>query len=187
MPAASSLTPNPVYAVFCGNIDQFNGQKIVNFFSLAESDHYNEAHILFQSTGGYVGDGVFLHHFFKALPMRVTLYNSGQISSAGVTAFLGAPVRVANQFATFMLHNSTNPATMADAAKLGAIAKGLILDDQRTQAILKQSIQMPDALWAEMSTHNLFLSADDALAYGLVTRIGNFAPPKGVRVFNVTP
>jgi hypothetical protein len=32
--------------------------------------------LLFQSTGGSVSDGIFLHNLFKSLPMKLTLYNA---------------------------------------------------------------------------------------------------------------
>jgi ATP-dependent protease ClpP protease subunit len=47
-------------------------------------------HALFQSAGGYVEDGVFFYNFLRSIPIELTLYNVGQISSAGVIAYLRA-------------------------------------------------------------------------------------------------
>jgi ATP-dependent protease ClpP protease subunit len=92
-PNAPTPPPPEVYAIFCGGIDQAMAQKIVNNLTAASVQKVKHVHLLFQSAGGYVGDGVFLYNLFRSIPVELTLYNVGQISSAGVVAYLGAKRR----------------------------------------------------------------------------------------------
>src|SRR5713101_5441023 len=126
--------PAEVYAVYCGGIDQAGAQKIVHSLTAAIGANVKHIHVLFQSAGGYVGDGVFLYNFFRTIPIQLTLYNVGQVSSAGVIAYLGAKGRKTSPRATFMFHRSTNSPQFATATKLEKIAKSLILDDERTES-----------------------------------------------------
>ncbi|HVL66760.1 MAG TPA: ATP-dependent Clp protease proteolytic subunit [Vicinamibacterales bacterium] len=176
---------NEIYAVFCGAIDQANAQRVVGSLAIATQNKVERLHILWQSAGGFVGDGVFLYNVFRSVPVAVTLYNAGQVSSAGAIAYLGARSRQTTASAIFMLHRSTSSPQFAGSARLERVAKSLALDDSRTEAILRAEMALPDELWNEMNFHDLYLSADEALKYGLAHAIGEFAPPPGRPVFNI--
>ena len=90
---ADNQLPAEVFAIFCGGIEQATAQKVVNSLTIAMGGKVKHVHLLFQSAGGYVGDGVFLYNLFRSIPIELTLYNVGQISSAGVVAYLGAKRR----------------------------------------------------------------------------------------------
>lgn len=184
---APQAPPVPdVYAIFCGPIDQVSAQRLVNFLSIGMAGKVRpHVHMLFQSAGGFVGDGVFLYNLFRSLPLELTLYNVGQISSAGVTAYLGARRRKTSAQASFMIHQSSNSPMAAGAARLQNIAKSLVLDDERTESILRTHVTMPDALWQEMRFHNVFVSGADAVTFGMADEVSEFSPPAGSQVFNV--
>jgi ATP-dependent Clp protease, protease subunit len=188
-PALEPTLPEapPVYAVFCGMVEQITAQKFVSFLTASQNMRHQHVHVLFQTAGGFVSDGVFLYNFFRAMSVELSLYNAGQVSSAGVIAYLGASHRITNAGATFMVHRSSNSATAAGSAKLQNIAKSLVLDDERTETILKAHVALPQELWTEMQYHNVFLSANDAVQFGMADGIGDFSPPKGFQVFNVLP
>ncbi len=142
-------------------------------------------HVLFQTAGGYIGDGVFLYNFFRTIPIELTLYNGGQISSAGVIAFLGAGHRKTSPNATFMIHRSTNTAQFATSSKLQHIAKSLILDDQRCETILRNHTNLPPELWTEIEHRDLYVSGEEAVSFNIADGIGEFSPPAGTQVFNL--
>lgn len=179
------VLPKELYAVFCGGIEQATVQKIVNGLTAAMAAKVEHVHALFQTAGGYVGDGVFLYNFFRTIPIELTLYNGGQISSIGVVAFLGAKRRKATADATFLLHRSTNSTQFATAASLQQTARSLILDDERTERIIREHVQFPPECWESLERHDLYFSGDEAMKYGIATEIGSFAPPPGVEVYNL--
>jgi ATP-dependent Clp protease, protease subunit len=183
-PATEQQNPEDVYAVFCGGIEQATAQKIVNSLTIAVGMKVKRVHLLFQSAGGFVGDGVFLYNTFRSLPIEIRLYNAGQLSSAAVVSYLGADRRITTANATFMIHRSTNSPQFATSTKLQHVAKSLVLDDERTEAILRERIKLPDELWTELKYHDVYLSGDEAVKFGIADEIAEFAPPLGTQVYN---
>jgi hypothetical protein len=47
--------------------------------------------LLFEPSGGKVGDGVSLFNYFDSFPLELHIYNTGMVASVAVTSFLGAP------------------------------------------------------------------------------------------------
>jgi ATP-dependent Clp protease protease subunit len=177
--------PEVIYAVYCGDINQACAQKAINSLTGGMGGGVKHVHLLFQSAGGYVGDGVFLYNFFSTIPIELTLYNAGQISSAAVVAYLGAKNRLTTKNATFMIHRSTNSPQFATAAKLGHISKSLVLDDERTESIIRSHVNLPSDLWDAMQHHDVYVSGEEGLQFGIATGIGQFAPTLGSKVYNL--
>ena len=183
--ATPPTLPPEVYAIYCGGIEQANSQKAVSGLMVAMANNVRHVHLLFQSAGGYVADGVFLYNLFRSIPIELTLYNGGQISSAGVSAYLGAKHRKTTANATFMLHRSTNSTQFATASKLAHVAKSLVLDDERTETIARNHIKFPSELWDALAYHDVYVSGNEAVQYGIADEIGEFSPPLGCQVYNL--
>lgn len=184
-PIPAPNIPQIVYGVYCGGIDQTSAHKVVNTLAIATGNKVKHVHLLFQSAGGYVGDGVFLYNLFRSISIELTLYNAGQISSAGVLAYLGAKGRKTSKTATFMLHRSTNSPQFATASKLEHVSKSLVLDDQRSEGIIRQHVNFPPELWNDLKYHDLYLSGEEAVKFGIAEGTEEFAPPLGSHVFNI--
>jgi ATP-dependent Clp protease protease subunit len=60
-----------------------------------------------------------------------------------------------------------------------------MLDDQPTERILRAHLTLPNELWDVHKVADLWLSAEEAVKYGLATEIADFAPPKGMQLFSV--
>jgi ATP-dependent Clp protease protease subunit len=186
-PAASPdrAQPDEAFGTFCGAIDQASVQRIFSAVSTAMARPARRLHILFQSTGGMVGDGVCLYNYFRTCPLPITLYNSGGVTSIAAVAYLGAKERVTSAHALFMIHKSTASPQFAGAARLKAIADGLAIDDERTEAILRSHLKLPAERWAELADREIFFSGTEAVEVGLATEIGEFAPPAGANVVTI--
>ena len=61
-------------------------------------------YFLLSSTGGSVDAGVALYNYLRALPVPVTMHNTGSIDSIANVVFLAADERYANPHSTFLLH-----------------------------------------------------------------------------------
>jgi ATP-dependent Clp protease protease subunit len=177
--------PEVVHAIFCGDIAQVTAQKVVNGLTFAIGAKVKHVHLLFQTAGGYVGDGVFLYNLFRTIPIELTLYNAGQISSAGVIAYLGARNRKTTRNATFMLHRSASSPQFATSAKLQHAAKTLVLDDERTEAIIRDHVKFSPELLKQLEHHDIYVSGEEAVEFGLADEIMEFGPPAGLQVFNI--
>lgn len=158
----------------------------MNAFTLAKGNSVEAIHLFFESNGGNVGDGVALYNYFRALTLDLTLYNPGSVSSIAAVAFLGAKHRKASTYATFSFHRTTW--TFSQPAKAGELeprAESLALDDRRTEAIIRAHTTIPEAKWTRLNDYDLWLSAAEAVEYGVADEIAEFSPPGGVMLFNI--
>jgi ATP-dependent Clp protease protease subunit len=182
---APILQPEEVYVVFCDQINAETVKKLAVSSSYASQNNIRHIHLMFQSTGGFVGDGVFLYNLFRAVPIDLTIYNCGSVSSIAAVAFLGAGKRKASAGATFMIHRTTVSPQAAPAARLHAITKSIVSDDDRTETILRSHVNLTDDEWNTLDKAELWFSAEEALAKGFIDEIADFCPPKGSKLFTV--
>jgi ATP-dependent Clp protease, protease subunit len=177
--SAESQPPPPmdVYAIFSGATDPVGSERFIHNMTALTHNRLGTVNVLLQSTGGTVGDGVFLYNCFRSAPFQLVGYNGGQVSSAAVTAYLGFPRRVVSKHATFMIHRSYTNQQFGNSTRLQRTAESLVLDDNRTEAILRENASLPDDLWDIWRHHDLHISAEDAVRYGIAHEIGDFTPP----------
>lgn len=173
-----------IWAAYCGDINAGNVAKLVNGLSNVSIKGTERIHILLQSWGGFVGDGIFLYNTLRKFPVEVVLYNAGQVASAATLAYLGATVRKTTANAIFMIHKASFNPNASGAGKLKGIASNLSLDDARMEEILRRHLRLPEEMWTQFLYHDVFLSGEDAVRYGMADEIGEFSPPPGVNILN---
>jgi ATP-dependent Clp protease protease subunit len=176
-----------VYFIFSALIDQLAVQRFFALTAGAMQDGIEEIHLLMQSVGGNVGDGVCLYNFFRALPIEVSIYNCGHISSAGVTAYLGGDRRYVTAQSTFMIHRATAVFQGANSDAVQARIPSLIMDDERTEAILKAHVELTPEQWEIHKSADLWVNSTQAVAAKLSSGVNEFDVPPGARLFNVFP
>ena len=161
-------------------------RRVFNAAADISEDKLTTAHILIQSNGGYVSDGICLYNFLSKLPLDIITYNAGAVASIAVTLFLAGRQRHASDTARFMVHKShatASPGSRPDA--LSIIVEGLRADDMRTERILRSHVSLTEEQWQVHAYSDLHLTADQALEVGLIASIRDFAPPKGKRLTNI--
>lgn len=183
---ASSPPPSPTdyYITFCSGIDQASVQRLMLLIDVATQQEAKAIHLLFQSTGGTVGDGVCLYNFFKNLPVHLSIYNMGSVQSIATVAYLGAKRRVTSANAIFAVHRTSISPQFAMAFALKNYAETVGMDDHRTEEILRSHITMGDDKWSHLDRSDLWFSAQDAIEYGIANEIGEFSPPMGTIMYN---
>jgi ATP-dependent protease ClpP protease subunit len=177
-----------VYGVFAGSIDTEAAQRIIRCLAKFTDPRTGVGciHILMHSPGGQIPEGVTLHNFFKVFPLKLILYNSGNVDSAAVLAFLGAKERRASTYATFAIHRShvtmEHPHT---ASNVQHVADMMLIEDERTEAIYRGSgLALTAAHWQEFKNNEtVTFSAKEALVLGFVQEISEFSPPPGTTLF----
>lgn len=185
MAAAALNLPTEVYATLTGTLDQTATQRILNSFSTASLNGVTKMHVLFQSSGGGIGDGVCLYNFFRSLQIDLTLYNVGTVSSIAVVAYLGGRHRKVSRHGTFMIHRTQTTTQAANTQTVKAFAESAVLFDKNTESILREHIKnMPAEKWAHFNHNDLWFSAEDAVKFGVADEIAEFMPPAGTRLFN---
>jgi ATP-dependent Clp protease protease subunit len=183
--AVPAVPTDDVFAAFCGMIDHAAVQRIFTGLGIAMGMGVKRFHLLFQSDGGLVGDGVCLYNYFRTLPMDLILYNAGSVRSIATIAYLGAKGRKTGAHAAFMIHRTITGQQPATATRLEALTQSVTIDDQRTEEILRYHLTLAPEMWAKLDHYDLTFSAEEAVKIGMAQEIVEFSPPAGSRVFTV--
>ena len=149
-------------------------------------DGIETAHVLVQSNGGYVSDGLCLYNFMANSPVEFVMYNGGAVASIAVILYLAGTRRYASETARFMVHKShatASPGSRPDA--LNIIVEGLRADDARTESILRKHVELTPEQWAIHQYSDLHLNSRDAKIAGMINEVADFAPPKGAPLRNI--
>jgi ATP-dependent protease ClpP protease subunit len=183
----ADMPPKKVFGIFAGNVDQTAVQRLSNTISIASQQGVHEIHLLFQTQGGTVGDGICIYNIFNAAPMDIHLYNAGCVASIGVIAYLGADFRKTTKNAAFMIHKTTFSPTAATVDRLQSAANAALIDDKRVEEILTTHITLPQDKWDMHKVSDLWLSAEDAIEAKMADTIEEFSPPYGEALYYVGP
>lgn len=174
------------YFTLSGDVNSSMVQRVFSATAHMSSEGTETAHILLQSHGGFISDGICLYNYLSNLPIRFVIYNSGAIASIAVIVFLAGQKRYASHTARFMVHKShasPPPGTRPDALQI--IVEGLMADDRRTESILRDFVQFTKAQWAVHAQSDLHLTAEEALTSKLIDSIADFCPPPGASLTNI--
>lgn len=184
--AAPPPPATDVYWTFNGAITPDSMQLVNRWVSAAvlPTAPACRVHILMQSLGGSVGDGVWLYSLFRGFPRPLTVYNGGHLGSIAAVAYLGAERRCVSPHATFMFHRTTGPALALTANRLRSVLASVEADDARTESIIQERAAFSPELWDQLRQDlDVMLSATDAVAAGIAHSVEEFRPPSGAPLF----
>lgn len=169
-----------------GDVNSDMVHRVFEAVAHMTEDGIDTAHLLVQSNGGYVSDGLCLYNFLAHSPVEFVMYNGGAVASIAVILYLAGTRRCASETARFMVHKShatASPGARPDA--LNIIVEGLRADDARTESILRRHIELTPEQWAIHQYSDLHLTARDARTAHMIDAIADFAPPKGAMLRNI--
>ena len=120
-----------------GDVNSDMVHRVFEAVSMMTEDGIETAHVLVQSNGGYVSDGLCLYNFLANAPIEFVMYNGGAVASIAVILFLSGTRRYASETARFMIHKShatASPGSRPDA--LNIIVEGLRADDADRKSVV---------------------------------------------------
>lgn len=174
------------YLGYCGLIDSAGVTRIAAMVNTAVNEQFDSVHLCFSSPGGYVGDGIYLYHHLKSLPIPITMHNTGTVASVATTLFVAGTHRVCCPHSTFMMHPVAMPANgnMASELLLAALDAAQ-RDEARTESILRERTTIPAETLSLRRTHDIYITPEQALAFGLVHEVAEFTLPPGNKIFQI--
>ncbi len=139
-------------------------------------------YVVYLSTpGGNPYSAATLYDFVKSLPQKTTIYNMGQVASAGVPFFLSFKNRIGVPDCSFMIHPATVQRTMlpeqVSVFDLDTQIGTLKAIEKKTQAIVlkettaKAKKKLTKSKIANDTSKSTTYEAADALAYGFIDKI----------------
>lgn len=186
MSGEQSKPGNEAWFTLSGDVNSDMVHRVFDAVAGMSADGLDTAHVLVQSNGGYVSDGLCLYNFLANSPVEFVMYNGGAVASIAVVLFLAGTRRYASETARFMVHKShatASPGARPDA--LNIIVEGLRADDARTESILRKHIELTPEQWAIHQYSDLHLTARDARTARMINAVADFAPPKGASLRNI--
>ena len=186
MSEEQAATVVDAYYTLSGDVNSDMVRRVFDAVAGMTEVGVERAHVLIQSNGGYVSDGICLYNYLSQSPVEFVMYNGGAVASIAVIVFLAGRHRHASQTARFMVHKSH--ATAAPGARpdaLSIIVEGLRADDARTELILRNHVNFSPEHWRVHEYSDLHLTAQQAVAVGLIDAVRDFAPPKGALLRNI--
>lgn len=128
--------------------------------------------MLISSPGGHVESGDAIHDVIRFVTAKVTTIGTGWVASAGTHIFLAPPKenRVCLPNTRFMIHQPGGGAG-GPATDIAIQAKEIIKTRERiANVIARQTGQSLQKVLADME-RDFWMSADEAIKYGLVSKI----------------
>ena len=128
--------------------------------------------LLISSPGGHVESGDAIHDMIRFVRAPVTVVGTGWVASAGTHIYLAAPKerRVALPNTRFMIHQPAGGAG-GQASDIAIQAKEIIRTRERIAAVIARETGQPLSRVAVDIERDFWMSTDEAIAYGLVSRV----------------
>jgi ATP-dependent Clp protease, protease subunit len=128
--------------------------------------------VLLHSPGGHVEAGDTIHDVIRCVAPEVHMVASGWVASAGALIYVAAPLRhrVALPNTRFMLHQPLGGAG-GPVSDVEIEARQILLMRERLNRIFAEATGQPYDKILRDTDRNHWLSAEEAVAYGLVSRV----------------
>ena len=128
--------------------------------------------MLICSPGGHVESGDAIHDIIRFIRAPVTTVGTGWVASAGAHIFLSPPKerRVCLPNTRFMIHQPSGGAG-GPATDIAIQAKEIVRTRERIARVVAKQTGKPLATVLADMERDFWLTADEAIAYGIVSRI----------------
>jgi ATP-dependent Clp protease protease subunit len=128
--------------------------------------------VLLHSPGGHVEAGDTIHDLIRFVPAPVRILASGWVASAGALIYAAAAPerRFALPNTRFMLHQPLG-GVGGPASDVEIEARQILLMRERLNRIFARATGQPYERLARDTDRNYWMSAEEAMSYGLVARI----------------
>lgn len=137
--------------------------------------------IYFSTIGGNPFCAVNLYNFIKSIPQKTTVYNMGNVFSAGVPFFLGFQNRIGVPDCSFMIHQTTLPRTALpeqfNVFDIDTQKASLLATDEKTQKLIQKETANKGTRTLTLTTikkafqNTTTYTATEALKYGFIDKI----------------
>ena len=159
-----------------GEITQRLAREVCEKLILLSSLNDNDIKVIINSQGGHVEAGDTIHDLLRFVKPKVKILGTGWVASAGALIYVAA--KKENRFALpntrFLLHQPSG-GTMGKASDIAIEAREIIRMRQRLNEMFARETGQPIEKITRDTERNYWMSADEAVTYGLVSKVINLA------------
>lgn len=155
-----------------GTINQEVAEKTMAQLLALDADSSEPITVMISSPGGHVDSGLAIHDCMKFLNSPVRTIGAGWVASIAVPIFFGADKagRYSLPNTRFLLHQPSGGAG-GQMADIRIEAQEILKIREKINRMIADETGKPIEQIAKDSDRNFWMSADEALAYGLVHKV----------------
>jgi ATP-dependent Clp protease protease subunit len=160
------------FVLVFGEIDDTMARRTCERLIALAQESDKPIQLLISSPGGHVESGDAIHDIIRFVRAPVTTIGTGWVASAGTHIYLAAPKarRVCLPNTRFMIHQPSGGAG-GPATDIAIQAKEILRTRERIAGVVaRETGKALAAVLADME-RDYWMSADEAIAYGLVSRV----------------
>jgi ATP-dependent Clp protease protease subunit len=155
-----------------GEIDMKVAERVCGQLLALAADGSGDIRVVINSPGGHVESGDTIHDMIRFCGPRVKMIGTGWVASAGAHIFLGA--ERANRFCLpntrFLLHQPLG-GVRGQASDITIEAEEILKMRERINRIIARETGQTYDRIVKDTDRNFWISAQDAVAYGLISRV----------------
>jgi ATP-dependent Clp protease protease subunit len=170
-PVQNGLYKSRTVLVF-GEIDMRLAERVTAQITAMASESDKPIRMIINSPGGHVESGDTIHDMIRFCGVEVKAIGTGWVASAGASIFLGAKKenRLCLPNTRFLLHQPAG-GMRGQASDIQIEAEQIIKMRDRVNAMIAKETGQPIERILKDTQRNYWLSAEEAIEYGLVSRI----------------
>lgn len=158
--------------IISGEINQTLAEKVVTQLLILEEMGDDPIKIFINSQGGHVEAGDTIHDMIKFVKPKVIMIGTGWVASAGITIYLAADKenRYSLPNTRYMIHQPLGGFN-GQATDIGIEAEEILRVRKRINTIISEATGQSLDKVEKDTDRNYWLSASDAINYGIVNKI----------------
>lgn len=155
-----------------GEVHQEMAQKVISQLIVLDSDSHDSIKVIVTSPGGHIDSGFAIHDMMKYIESPIITIGAGWVASIAVPIFFAAPRgdRYSLPGTRFLIHQPTGGAG-GQAADIRIEAQEIIKLRKRINEMIAEETGQDLEKIAKDSERNFWMSAKEALDYGIVDKI----------------
>lgn len=183
-PPAPEAQPSPVQqalfksrtVLIFGEVDMKMAERVTAQLLAYAAEGDGDIRVVINSPGGHVESGDTIHDMIRFVGPRVKMIGTGWVASAGAHIYLGArrENRFALPFTRFLLHQPLG-GVAGPVSDISIEAQEITKMRERLNREIARETGQPYEKVVADTDRNFWMSVEEAMAYGLVTRIVNNA------------
>ncbi len=155
-----------------GAIEEELAERVIAQSLLLDSESHDSIRVILTTPGGMVDVGFAIHDIFKFIVSPITIISAGFVASMGIPILLCVPEqrRFSLPNTRFMMHQPSGGAG-GQAKDIRITAQQIIKTRERLNQLISVETHQPLEKIAADSDRDFWMTAEEALTYGLISRI----------------
>jgi ATP-dependent Clp protease protease subunit len=170
-PVQNALFKSRTVLIF-GEVDMKMAERVTAQLLAYAADGSGDIRVIVNSPGGHVESGDTIHDMIRYVGPRVKMIGTGWVASAGAHIFLGASKenRFCLPFTRFLLHQPLG-GVQGQASDISIEAEEILKMRERLIREIARETGQPYERIVQDTERNFWMGAEEAVAYGLVSKI----------------